>query len=84
MWHDPLDELITDLEDVLDSHPRRFNDHIPTFEELQAWADRTLRRADAAWDGQDPDELDPSFEQEFAAFRAKWPRWFTLEIPKQQ
>ncbi len=37
------------------------------------WNTRILRRADAEWDGTDPDEVDPTVEAEFAACRARWP-----------
>ncbi len=44
------------------------------------WNTRILRRADA-WDGTDPDKVDPTFEEEFAEFRARWPRFYTQGPP---
>ena len=38
---------------------------------------RILRRADAGWDGIDPDAIDPTFEEAFAAGRARWARFYT-------
>jgi len=37
----------------------------------------SLRRLDADWDGIDPDAVDPTFEQEFAEFRVRWPKFDT-------
>ena len=80
MWRDSMDELIADLEQIVEVKPQRFNDHIPPLEELQAWASRTLLTAHAAERaGKDPAEIDPTFEEEFAAFQAKWPRFYKLE-----
>ena len=59
MWRDPMDELIADLEQVVPVTPPRFNDHIPPLEDLQYWAERALRCADAEWDGKHPSEVDP-------------------------
>ena len=84
MWRDPMDELIADLEQVVPVTPPRFNDHIPPLEDLQYWAERALRCADAEWDGKHPSEVDPTFEEEFAAFRAKWPRWYTLDTSERK
>ncbi len=44
---------------------------------LTHWNTRSLRRFDAEWDGLDPDAVDPTFEEEFAEFRARWPRFYT-------
>jgi len=47
-------------------HPR----HCKGIHGVQHWNTRILRSADADWDGKDPDEVDPSFEEKFAACRA--------------
>ena len=78
MWRDPMDELIADLDQVAEAKPQRFNDHIPPLEELQAWAARILRA------GTDPAEIDPTREEELAAFQAKWPRWFKLDTSESK
>ena len=39
------------------------------------WNTRLLRRADA-WDGTDPDEVDATFEEEFAECRARRPQFY--------
>ena len=38
-------------------------------------------RGDAEWDGINPDEVDPTFEEEFAEFRTRWPRFYTQDTP---
>ena len=47
------------------------------------WNTRCLRRADAEEDGQDPDEIEPTFEAEFAEFRARWPGFYTQDPPEE-
>ncbi len=81
MWRDPMDELIADLEQVVEATPPQFNDQIPSVTDVQHWNARILRRADAEWDGKDPDELDPTYEQEWAAFQARWPHWCKRDPP---
>ncbi len=39
------------------------------------WNTGILRRADA-WNGTDPDEVDPTFAEEFAEFRVRWPKFY--------
>ena len=50
---------------------------MPSFTDITYWSARSLRRLDAEWDGKDPDEFDPTYEEEFAEFRARWPRFYT-------
>jgi len=45
--------------------------------ETQHFTTRILRRLDAAWDGIDPNAVDPTFEEEVAASRARWPQFYT-------
>ena len=56
--------------------PPQFNNQLPSFKDIQHWNTRILRRLDAAWDGLDPDAVDPTFDEEFAACRARWPRFY--------
>ena len=84
MWRDPMDELIADLERIVPPERPTFNDDTPPLEELQAWADRMFRLADADWDGIDPDEVDPTFEREFAEYRARWPRYYKQDPPGEK
>ena len=65
MWHDPLDALIADLDGVVEATPP-CTDQLPSFIDRQHFTTRILRRADTAWDGIDPDAVDPMFEAEFA------------------
>ena len=55
MWHDPLDELITDLEDVLPPEESRFGGSQEAFNEVHHWAEVILRRADEVY----PNPIDP-------------------------
>ena len=50
-------------------------DATPRLQHVQQVIDEELGRADAEWDGLDPDELDPTFEED-AEFRARWPRLY--------
>ncbi len=77
MWHDPMDELIADLETVVEATPPQFNDQMPSIVDIQHFAVRSLRRFDAEWEGNDPDAVDPTYEEEFSAFRARWPQFYT-------
>ena len=77
MWRDPMDELIADLEQIAPPEPSEFNDQMPSFTDMTYWSARSLRRLDSEWDGHDPDEVDPTFEEEFAEFRARWPKFYT-------
>ena len=77
MWRDPMDELIADLEQVAPPEPSTFNDQMPSFTDMTYWSARSLRRLDAEWGGLDPDEVDPTFEEEFAEYRARWPKFYT-------
>ena len=43
----------------------------------------SLRRAAAEEDGMDPDAVDPTFEAEFAACRARWPKFYKQDTPDQ-
>ena len=81
MWRDPMDELIADLEQVVEATPPQFNDQIPSLTDIQHFTARSLRRFDAEWDGKDPDEVDPTYEEEFAEFRARWPRFYRQDTP---
>ena len=76
-----MDELIADLETVAPPERSQFADQMPPFLEMQHFATRCLRRADAEEDGMDPDEVDPTFEAEVAEFRARWPRLYTQDPP---
>ncbi len=49
---------------------------MPSFTDMTYWGARILRRADAEWDGLDPDAVDPTFEEEFAEYRARWPKFY--------
>ncbi len=49
---------------------------MPSITDIQQWNARSLRRLDAEWRGRDPDDVDPSFEAEFAEFRARWPKFY--------
>ena len=61
MWHDPMDELIVDLDGVIEAHRRKYTDQPAPFMDMQHWNTRILRRADAELDGVHPDdEVDPS------------------------
>ena len=67
---------MSDREGVIDHAgarpaPPQFNDQMPWFTHMQHWITRILRRADAEWDGLDPDAFDPTFEEEFAESRAR-------------
>ena len=53
------------------------------FTDIQHWNTRILRRLDAAWDALDPDEVDPAFEEEFAASRARWPQFRAPDIRQE-
>ena len=77
----PMDELIADLEQVVEATPPQFNDQIPSLTDIQHFTARSLRRFDAEWDGKDPDEVDPTYEEEFAEFRARWPRFYRQDTP---
>ena len=57
----------TDVRNAAEAHERACSG---------IWNTRILRRADAEWDGTDPDEVDPTVEAEFAGFRARWPRFY--------
>ena len=46
------------------------------FTDIQHWNTRILRHPDAGEDGLDPDAVDPTYEEEFAAFRARWPQFY--------
>ena len=74
MWRDPMDELVADLETVVEATPPQFNDQIPSITDIQHFIARDLRRFDAEWEGKDPDEVDPTYEEEFAECRARWPQ----------
>ena len=76
MWRDPMDELIADLDAVVEATPPQFNDQMPSFTDLTYWGARSLRRFDTEEEGKDPDEVDPTYEEEFAAFRARWPKFY--------
>ena len=76
MWRDPMDQLIANLDAVVEATPPQFNDQIPSFTDRTYWSARDLRRLDANWEGKDPDEVDPTFEEEFAEFRARWPKFY--------
>ncbi len=52
-----------------------------SFTDVQHWNTRILLGADAEWDGKDPDGVDPTFAEEFAEFRARWPRVYTQDPP---
>ena len=68
MWHDPMDALIADLDGVVEATPPPCTDQMPSFMDMRHRDTRILRRLDAAWDGSDPDdEVNPTFEEEFAA-----------------
>ena len=84
MWHDPMDELIADLEQVAPPEPSEFNDQMPSFTDMTYWGARSLRRLDAEFDGKDPDEFDPTYEEEFAAFRARWPKLYKQDTPEKK
>ena len=73
-----MDELIADLDAVVEATPPQFNNQMPSFTDITYWSARSLRRLDAEWDGKDPDEFDPTYEEEFAEFRA---RWMTCTMP---
>ena len=64
------------LDGIVEATPPQFNDQIPSVTDMTYWSARSLRRADAEWDGLDPDEVDPTFEEEFAEFRARWPKFY--------
>ena len=77
MWRDPMDELIADLEGTVEAEPSRFNDQMPSFLDMQIWTQRFLRAMDAAeMAGTDLAEVDPTYDEEFAAFQARWPKWY--------
>ena len=76
MWRDPLDELIADLDGVVGATSPPCTDQMPSFIDLQPWNTRILRRLDADWDWMDPAAVDPTFEEEFAEFRPRWPRFY--------
>ena len=76
MWRDPMDELIADLDGVVAATPPPCTDQLPSFMDMQPWNTRSLRRAAADWDGVDPAAVNPTFEEEFAACRARWPRFY--------
>ena len=76
-----MDELIADLEGVVQATSPPCTDQLPSFTDMTYWSARSLRRADADWDGLDPDAVDPTFEEEFAEFRARWPRFYTQDAP---
>ena len=71
-----MDELIADLEKVVEAAPQQFNDQMPSIVDVQHFTARSLRRFDAEWEGKDPDEVDPTYEEEFAEFRARWPKFY--------
>ena len=50
---------------------------------MQHWNTRILRRLDAEWDGKDPDEFDPTFDEAFAEFRARWARFYRQDTPDE-
>ncbi len=50
---------------------------------MQHWNTRDLRRADADWNVMDPDQLDPTFEEEFAECRARWPKLYKQDTPDE-
>ncbi len=77
MWRDPMDELIADLDGVVEAAPPQFNDQMPSITDIQHFIAWDLRRLDAEWEGKDPDAVDPTFEAEFAEFRARWPKFYT-------
>ena len=56
--------------------PPQINDQMPSITDMQHWNTRDLRRADAEEDGADPAAVDPTFEEAFAACRARWPRFY--------
>ncbi len=66
------------LSSTSTSAPKRA---ISCFPNVQHFIARILRHADTAWDGKDPDEFDPTYEEEFAAFRARWPRFYRQDTP---
>jgi len=71
-----MDELIADLDGVVGATPPPCTDQLPTFTDMQHFTTRILRSADAEFDGIDPDEVDLTYEAEFAEFRARWPRFY--------
>ncbi len=81
MWCDPMDELIADLDGIVEATPPQFTDQMPSFTDMTYWSARCLRCLDAEWDGIDPDEVDPTFEEKFAEFRARWPRLYRQDTP---
>ena len=50
---------------------------------MQPWGARILRRANTGCEGKDPDAVDPTFEEAFAEFRARWPQFYTQDTPKR-
>ena len=62
--------------------PSKFNDQMPSFTDLTYWAARSLRRFDAEEEGKDPYEFDPTYEEEFAEFRALWPKFYRQDPPE--
>ena len=82
MWRDPIDELIADLDTVVEATPPQFNDQMPSITDVQHFIARDLRRADA-WNGIDPDAVDPTFEEEFAECRARWPKLYKQDTPDE-
>ena len=80
-WRDPKVELIADLETVVEATPLPCTDQMLSITDMQHFTTRILRRLDAAWDGIDPNAVDPPFEEEFAASRARWPRFYTQDPP---
>ena len=49
--------------------------------DMQHFTTRILRRANTGCEGSDPDVVDPAFEEEFAACRARWPRFYRQDTP---
>ncbi len=52
---------------------------------MSAAAGNLIRRARVYLlrNGLDPDEVDPTFEEEFAAFRALWPGFYKQDTPNR-
>ena len=83
MWHDPMDALIADIGAIVEATSPQAHRSAALVHGPAAPGHPDPRRADADWNVMDPDQLDPTFEEEFAECRARWPKLYKQDTPDE-